>query len=121
MGGLHRDGSRFGAAGQGFLWCFWAVGQFKGLVVLRSCSNGVQQPPPPRWWKWLAGLLGKQGALPQGSQNWQDCPTMEADFAQLGRVCSIISGLQDFSRGLAVLCTAPQGCSSSRGQGRENP
>ena len=90
-------------------WCYAAVPMV--------CST----PPPRRWWKWLAGLLGKQGALPQGSQNWQDCPTMEADFAQLGRVCSIISGLQDFSRGLAVLCTAPQGCSSSRGQGRENP
>ena len=49
---------------------------------------------------------------------------MEADFAQLGRVCSSFSGLQAFSRGLMVLGTAPWGCSPSRGQvgqGRESP
>ena len=41
---------------------------------------------------------------------------MEADFAWPGRACSIVSGLQDVSRGLVVLSPAPQGCSPSKGK-----
>ena len=93
----------------------------RGLAVLGSCSTGVQHP---QGWEQLAGLLRTQGALPQGSQNWQDHPAMKADFAQLGRACSILSGLRAFSRGLVVLGTAPRGSSPSSRQGgqvRENP
>ena len=59
-----------------------------------------------------------------GQLNWQDCLGMEEDIAWLGRGCSSFSGLQAFSRGLAVLGAALQGCSPSRGQagqGRESP
>ena len=45
--------------------------------------------------------------LPQGSQNWQHCPVMEADFMWLGRACSGVSGLQSSSTGLVVLSAAP--------------
>ena len=65
------------------LLCYsWAVGLFQGVgsggqMLCGSASTS-------RGWEQLAGPLGDKGALPQGSQNWQDRPTMEADFLWLG-------------------------------------
>ena len=56
-------------------------GSSRGLVVLVSFSMGVQHP---QRWEQPAGPLRTQGALPQGSQDWQDPPAMEADFARPG-------------------------------------
>ena len=50
-------------------------------------------------WEQLAGPLGDQGALLQGSQNWQDHPVVEVDFLRPGRFFPSASGLQSSSRG----------------------
>ena len=93
----------------GGCWCWAAVPQ--------ECST-------PRGLEWLAGPLRSQGALPQGSLDWQDHPTMEADFAWPDQACTTFSGLWAFSRGLVVLGAALWGCSPSQGQagqGKESP
>ena len=72
------------------------------MAALCECSTS-------QGWEQMAGPLGDKGALPQGSQNWQDHPTMEANFPQPGRACSGISGLQSSSRGLAVLVLLQEG------------
>ena len=65
-----------------------------GLVILGSCSTGVKHS---QGWEQLAKPLRDRGALPQSSQNWQDCSTMEADFPWSAGDCSSISGLWDSS------------------------
>ena len=95
---------------QTLLWCFWAAGFFQVTGGARCCFTGVWHFPTMGAASWP---LGDKGALPQGSQNWQDCPTMEADFPWPGRACSGISGLQSSSRCLAVLGADSQECGTS--------
>lgn len=81
-------------------------GSSRGLAVLGAAA---QECSTSHGWERLAGLLVEKGALPQGCQDWQDCPALEADFMQLGGAFSSFSGLQDFSRGLAVLSSCSTG------------
>ena len=84
---------------------------------------------PEDWWCWLVFFeaawlflrLGgasrvslKQGGLPEGRQDWEVCTVMEADFVQLGRACSDVSGPWGSSMGLVVLGMALLECSTFR-------
>ena len=82
------------------------LGSCRGLAVL---GTAPQDCSTSQGWEWLASPMGDKGAFPQGSLNWQDHPTMEADFPWHARACSIISGLWDSSRGLSVLGSSSTG------------
>ena len=121
LAGLHHDASRFHAAGQSLLWCYWAWDTSRGLVVLVSSSMSLKHPPRAGAASWAAGNW--RGSSP-GQQGLAGSHHNRGSFAWPGWVSTKFSGLRAFSWGLAVLGGALRGCSPSRrqaGQGRECP
>ena len=90
---MEADFTRLGRACSGVtgLW-----GSSRGLVVLVSCSMGVQHPP-------RAGAAScaaeNPRALPQGSRDWQDHPTMEAVLHGQAELVLAFLGCGPVSRG----------------------
>ena len=98
---IEADFTQLGRACSGVtgLW-----GSSRGLAVLVRCSTGVQHP---QGWELPAGPLRTQGALPQGSRDWQDHTTMEADLHGQAELVLACLGCGPFIRGWrcwVVLC-----------------
>ena len=66
-------------------------------------------------------LLGDKGAFPEGFQDWQDHPAMEADFLWPAGACLSFFGLQDSYRGLAVLGSCSTGVQHLLRAGEASP
>ena len=75
---------------------FGLWGSSRLLVVLGSCSTGVQHPPRAGAASWTAENLRFSSP---GQLNWEDRLMMEADVAQLCQACSSFSGLWGLLQG----------------------